>query len=233
MKVYIRIKHTGEFFNQNCYDAYTGCEELGIPVVPYKVAYSLEGNAPEDLVVGTLDDMEIALDRFDVHPDPLDYPEELYPFLGRKVWQSTLYTITSHEDCWHVFVKPVNDVKRFSGTVLDECKDLIRLGADWKISPSGAVKRSILYPSGASGCFGEKSSALPPMRGGGTYFPTRTYLKLLPGHTAIRRRRMRWILASPTRGRRFSWKPATDLRFGVLGLTRSNTFVSLPPAGRN
>lgn len=128
MKAYLRIKHTGEFFNQNCYDAYTGCLALGIPVRTFKAAYSIEDNEPGDLVVGTLDDVEITLDRLGVRPAPLDYPEELTEFLGRKIWRSTLFTITSHEDCWHVFVKPIYDVKRFSGTVLDECKDLIKLG---------------------------------------------------------------------------------------------------------
>lgn len=128
MKVYIRIKHTGEFFNQNCFDAYVGCQELGIETVPYKVVYSIEDNTPEDTVVGTLDDVEVALDRLGVHPDPLDYPEELGDFLGRKIWKSTLYTITSSADSWHVFVKPIWDVKRFSGTVLDKSEDLIKLG---------------------------------------------------------------------------------------------------------
>ncbi len=128
MKVYIRIKHTGEYFNQNCFDVYTGCSALGIPVVPYKAVYSIEDNEPEDLIVGTLDDVEVAMDRMGVHLLPLDYPEELMPFLGRKIWKSTLFTITSHADSWHVFVKPIWDVKRFSGTVLDKSEDLIKLG---------------------------------------------------------------------------------------------------------
>lgn len=128
MKAYIRIKHTGEFFNQNCYDVYTGCMELGIKVVPFKAVYCIEDNEPEDLVVGTLDDVEVAMENFGVHLEPMDYPEDLKEFLGRKIWKSTLYTITSHADSWHVFVKPIWDVKRFSGTVLDKSEDLIKLG---------------------------------------------------------------------------------------------------------
>lgn len=65
MKVYIRIKHTGEFFNQNCFDVYTGCLSLGIPVVPYKAVYSIEDNEPEDPIVGTLDDVEVAMDKWE------------------------------------------------------------------------------------------------------------------------------------------------------------------------
>ena len=128
MKVYIRVKHTGEFFNQNCFDAYTGCLASGIPVIPYKAVYSIEDNDLEDPIVGTLDDVEVAMDKMGIHLEPMDYPEELRPFLGRKLWKSTLFTITSHTDGWHVFVKPVYDVKRFSGTVLDKSEDIIKLG---------------------------------------------------------------------------------------------------------
>lgn len=128
MKAYIRIKHTGEFFNQNCFDVYTGCCEMGIPTVPFKAVYAIEDNDPEDLVVGTLDDVEEVMDSMGVRLIPMDYPEELKDFLGRKIWKSSLFTITSHADSWHVFVKPIWDVKRFSGTVLDKSEDLIKLG---------------------------------------------------------------------------------------------------------
>lgn len=128
MKAYIRIRHTGEFFNQNCFDVYTGCAELGIPTVTYKAVYSIEDNEPEDLIAGTLDDVEVVMDKMGIRLVPMDYPEELRSFLGRKIWKSTLFSITSHADSWHVFVKPVWDVKRFTGTVLDKSEDLIKLG---------------------------------------------------------------------------------------------------------
>ncbi len=128
MKVYIRIKHSGEFFNQNCFDMYMGCSLMKIPVKTYKAVYSIEDNEPEDPIVGTMDDVEVALDKMGIHLIPLDYPEDLSSFLGRKIWKSTLFSITSHADSWHVFVKPIWDVKRFSGTVLDKSEDLIKLG---------------------------------------------------------------------------------------------------------
>lgn len=128
MKVYLRIRHTGEFFSQNCYDAYTGCESMHIETEKFKVIYSVSDNKPEDVVVGSLSDMEIVMEKFGVPLKPLDYPEELLSFTGRRIWQSTLFTITSHPECWHVFVKPIWDVKRFSGTVLDKSEDLIKLG---------------------------------------------------------------------------------------------------------
>ena len=57
MKAYIRIRHTGEFFDPSCYYAYTGCREQDIPVVKYKAVYSLTENTPSDPVVGTVDDV--------------------------------------------------------------------------------------------------------------------------------------------------------------------------------
>ncbi len=128
MKTYIRIKHTGEFYDSSCYAAYAGCQELEIPVKPYKVVYSISDNDPHDPVVGTYSDVKVALEQLGVKLTPLDYPDELLPFMGRKIWKSTLFTITSHAEDWHVFVKPVEDVKRFHGTVLDKSEDLIKLG---------------------------------------------------------------------------------------------------------
>lgn len=128
MKAYIRISHTGEFYDPGCYYAFAGCKQMGIPVVKYKAVYSITDNAPEDPVIGTVSDVEVALERFGIKLVPLDYPEELMPFTGRKIWKSTLFTITSNPDDWHVFVKPVEDIKRFRGTVLDKSEDLIKLG---------------------------------------------------------------------------------------------------------
>lgn len=128
MKAYIRIKHTGEFFDPSCYYAYAGCKSLGIPVVTYKAVYSIVNNTPTDPVIGTVSDVKVALEKLGIKLEPLDYPDELIPFLGRKIWKSTLFTITSHPEDWHVFVKPVEDIKRFHGTVLDKSGDLIKLG---------------------------------------------------------------------------------------------------------
>lgn len=128
MKAYIRIRHTGEYYDASCYAAFAGCGDLKIPVEPYKVVYSIDADDPRDPVVGTFTDVKVALEGWGVKLCPLDYPDELRPFLGRKIWQSTLFTITSHTDDWHVFVKPVEEIKRFHGTVLDKSEDLIQLG---------------------------------------------------------------------------------------------------------
>lgn len=128
MKVYIRVKHSGECFNQNIYDAKVGCEELGIETVPFRAVYGITDYNQTDPIVGTLQDTEAMMEYLGVTLPLLDYPEELSEFLGRKVWKSTLFAITSSTDGWHVFVKPVSDIKRFSGTVLDTSEDVVKLG---------------------------------------------------------------------------------------------------------
>ena len=100
MKAYIRIRHTGELYDRSCYAAYAGANELDIPVKPYKVVYSLTDNDPKDPVVGTFSDVKVALERFGVKLLPLDYPDELMPFVGRKIWKSTLFTIISEWRLW-------------------------------------------------------------------------------------------------------------------------------------
>ncbi len=128
MKVYIRVKHSGECFNQNIYDAKVGLEELGIETVPFRAVYGITDYDPADPIVGTLQDTEAMMETLGVTLPLLDYPEELAEFLGRKIWKSTLFSITSSTDGWHVFVKPVSDMKRFSGTVLDTSEDVVKLG---------------------------------------------------------------------------------------------------------
>lgn len=128
MKVYIRVRHSGECFNQNCFDALIGCEQLKIETVPFRAVYAIEDYDPKDPIVGSLQDTEVAMESLGLTLPLLDYPEELSSFLGRKIWKSTLFNITSSTDGWHVFVKPVSDIKRFSGTILDNSEDVIKLG---------------------------------------------------------------------------------------------------------
>ena len=52
MRAFIRIQHSGDFYDQNCYSVYHGCSKLDIPIVRYKAIYSVTDNAPTDLVVG-------------------------------------------------------------------------------------------------------------------------------------------------------------------------------------
>jgi hypothetical protein len=128
MKAYLRVGHLGEFYNLNCADAFMGCKKSGIDTVFYKAVYSITDNQPEDLVVGSFSDVLVALEKWGIHPAPLDYPEELMPFVGRKIWKSTLSTVMLHSEYRNIFIKPVVEAKRFHGTVIETSEDLARLG---------------------------------------------------------------------------------------------------------
>ena len=82
MRAFIRIQHSGDFYDQNCYSVYHGCSKLDIPIVRYKAIYSVTDNAPTDLVVGAFSDVKVALERLGVNLLPIDYPDELLPFTG-------------------------------------------------------------------------------------------------------------------------------------------------------
>lgn len=84
MRAFIRIQHSGDFYDQNCYSVYHGCSKLDISIVRYKAIYSVTDNAPTDLVVGAFSDVKVALERLGVNLLPIDYPDELLPFTGRK-----------------------------------------------------------------------------------------------------------------------------------------------------
>lgn len=66
MRAFIRIQHSGDFYDQNCYSVYHGCSKLDIPIVRYKAIYSVTDNAPTDLVVGAFSDVKVALERLGV-----------------------------------------------------------------------------------------------------------------------------------------------------------------------
>ncbi len=128
MKVYIRKNAAGRIYNANMYTAYAGFLEKEAEIHYYTTIHSLTDTPTKDIVVGLYTDLHWLLNSWGIDLPEQSYPEELQAFLGRKLWKSTLFTITNHPEQWHVFVKPVHDVKRFKGTVLDETKDLVRLG---------------------------------------------------------------------------------------------------------
>lgn len=71
MRAFIRIQHSGDFYDQNCYSVYHGCSKLDISIVRYKAIYSVTDNAPTDLVVGAFSDVKVALERLGVNLLPI------------------------------------------------------------------------------------------------------------------------------------------------------------------
>jgi len=88
-----------------------GFEALGYDVVAQETAA-----ADHDVAVGTVGFVRRALELRGVQaPEVTTLPGELAPFFGRSVWRTTLGEIRQNDA--PVFLKPVDDSKRFTGHV--------------------------------------------------------------------------------------------------------------------
>lgn len=63
----------------------------------------------------------------DIDPPSINYPAALTPYLGRKIWKSTMGEVEAKAESWPLFVKPAQD-KRFTSVVVESVKDLIPCG---------------------------------------------------------------------------------------------------------
>lgn len=127
MRPYIQSKN-GIPGGVNFFNAYQGFSEMGLECMLFSAADELASSRREDVVVGGLGVVQHALARFGVRPEPIDYPEDLAGFLGRRVWTSTIDEVSCSPDAWPVFVKPIDDEKRFTGVVVRGTKDLVGCG---------------------------------------------------------------------------------------------------------
>ncbi len=122
------VREGGEFLTINHAIAWAGFDKLGLLPRGFARADLLAGRLPlqpEIVVVGGVGLVCEALRQLDVAPPTIDYPDALEPFLGRRVWRSTLADLRRHVDTAPPrFVKPVAD-KRFVGMVVAEFRDLI------------------------------------------------------------------------------------------------------------
>lgn len=128
MKVYIRQKSERHFFNIECGVAYYGFKLLGWEIYPFQTFDSIVDFQPEVLFVGTILDVRTALKLNGINrPMPFDYPLELHPFLGRKIWRSTIDDLAASKQ-WGIFIKPANEYKKFTGRAIINSQDLIECG---------------------------------------------------------------------------------------------------------
>lgn len=129
MKVHIQKAGDGDFHNPNAFLAFDGFRKMGWEVAYYQHGRDLTGNALDEVVVGYIDDVKSALYNLGIRELPsLNYPEELTEYLGRRIWTSTINTIANNPHLWNVFVKPIHDLKQFTGVWVRSAKDLIGCG---------------------------------------------------------------------------------------------------------
>lgn len=127
MKVFIQSDKHGIPCNYNFMNAYQGFREMGFETVMFNQHCDLNESQPEDVVVGYVDTVRYALDRFGITAPEMDYPDELNAYLGRKIWSSKINEMAGSPELWPIFVKPVED-KQFTGVVVNSPKNLIGAG---------------------------------------------------------------------------------------------------------
>jgi hypothetical protein len=113
----------------NAYTAMEGFVMLGAEIVFFESSEELlEQVTPEDIVVGYISNVIYSLRKFGIpEPELVDYPKELYPFLGRKIWKDKISTILTTPEMYPVFVKSYKQ-KGFTGKLVESFKDLIGAG---------------------------------------------------------------------------------------------------------
>lgn len=126
-KALIQSKH-GRAFGTSAFSALLGFEEMGLDIVPFDPEeLSNVSREASDIVVGGVGIVRSALRALGREVPEICYPKELDPFLGRRVWLSTINKVNTCVDDWPVFVKPVQS-KLFTGRLVISPADLIGCG---------------------------------------------------------------------------------------------------------
>lgn len=127
-EVFIQVGKDGEFLNTALFSAARGFYLRGRHVTR---ATADEIDAMEArhevLVFGGVEVVRPYLAKLGVEPEPIDYPEPLFPFMKRQVQRSTLKEIRGRfkESGPPVFIKPVQH-KEFAGHLVSCFRDLLR-----------------------------------------------------------------------------------------------------------
>lgn len=127
MAVYIQCDKRGLPASHNFFTAYEGFKELGAEMYFFTDADELIQAKPEDIIIGFVQMVRYQLQQLSIPIKEVDYPEELYPYLGRRIWRSTINEVNTHPEQWPVFVKSVED-KFFTGVLVRSAGDLIGCG---------------------------------------------------------------------------------------------------------
>jgi len=129
MKAFIQADRHGDFYNVNAFLANEGFRALGWETAKYVDVSEIQDPDPEILVVGGIGNVRRRLDALGIAytRGEIDYPEELLPFLGRRVWASTLEEVFRASETWNLFMKPRTETKKFPGKVFREYKDFTGL----------------------------------------------------------------------------------------------------------
>ena len=131
-------------YNRNIALAVEGFHEMGFEIIFYDIVSDIyEQFEYGDILLDGIDQINYILNKFGLKMPKFDYPEELTPYLGRKIWKDTINHISNTPETWPVFVKPARYEKAFTGVLVQSTKDLIGCGScyeDYEIYCSEPVE---------------------------------------------------------------------------------------------
>lgn len=129
MKAYIQTDKNGEFYNVNAFLAYEGFKNFGFETEKFFDADDIKDLNPENIVVGGIGNVRKRLLNLGIKrsKEEIDYPEELKPFLKRKIWESSVNTLYQDKSIRNIFVKPKTETKLFVGKIIKDDLDFIGL----------------------------------------------------------------------------------------------------------
>ena len=135
MRAHIHYVH-GQPQSVNNYLAMDGFQQMGWEIVPYTNAELVRDHNPDEIIVGHIAAVRASLRALGlVVPAELGYPAALLPFLGQRLWQSTINAVAAQPESWPVFVKPMLDTKKFTGVLVRRVGDLIGCGDQHQDTP--------------------------------------------------------------------------------------------------
>ncbi len=106
--------------------AYCGFRDLGESIERYTDVRSINPTK-EDIVVGSIGDMQYVFSLFDISLPVIDYPTELKDYFGRKMWMEPSLRKLIEEERTGIFIKPAEGMKKTTGKVISKPTDYCNL----------------------------------------------------------------------------------------------------------
>lgn len=131
MTVYVRKVEPPTDFSVSPFTLLTGFYLRGEEIVQYSTLDEIGELAYQDIIVDYVFQMQHIFNLMNIKVRPIDYPNQLQTFYGRKIEPGTISQIFESKTNWNVFIKPKADTKLFEGRVVRTRKDLIGLNVTY------------------------------------------------------------------------------------------------------
>lgn len=132
MRAFIQCRSSDmglEPWNHNIFNAYCGLKDMGFECVRFATLEDLEDyhHHRGKIIVGGVGMIRKRLQKFDIVPPMIDYPQELSLYLGRIITESKLSAVANNPSLWPIFIKS-KEQKLLTGKVISSTKDLVGIG---------------------------------------------------------------------------------------------------------